>query len=87
MSREIIFEELGKLERILLLKAFDYDVDDKGYILTPTKMKIPSKEFPDNFIHINQVALIPGSLEVIDGTPISISRFIREKVEVNDSND
>lgn len=86
MPKNIIFEELNKEERILLLKAFDYDVDSEGFILSPSGSKIPSKEVPSTFIHINNVALTPGTLEVIDGTPTAISKFIRERLE-SDNND
>ena len=30
MTKTIIFEELGKEERILLLRAFEYDVDPEN---------------------------------------------------------
>ncbi len=81
MKKEIIFDELGGKERILLLRAFDYDVDKEGYVLNPSGSRIQSKENPLRFIHSKGASLIPGSLEVIDGTPPSISKFIRERVE------
>jgi len=83
MSKNIIFEELTKEERLLLLRAFDYDIDKKGNILTPSKMLIKSKESLDTFLNIDNIALTPGSLEIIEGTPISISKYLREKVEIN----
>jgi hypothetical protein len=85
MKKKIVFEELGKEERILLLRAFDYDVDSEGYIISPTGSKIPSKETPSTFLRVEDSALITGSLEVIDGTPTTISKFIREKVETAES--
>ncbi|MHA1916990.1 MAG: hypothetical protein ACTSUV_01600 [Candidatus Ranarchaeia archaeon] len=81
MSKDIIFEELGKKEKILLLRAFDYDVDNKGFIRSPTGVKIQSKETPGKYIKINDSALIPGSLDIIEGTPSSLSKFIRDRVE------
>lgn len=81
MTKEIIFEELGKKERILLLRAFDYDVDEEGCILDTFRARIPSKENPNEFLRVEAAALTPGSLEVRDGTPSSISRFIRELEE------
>ena len=80
-KKDILFEELNKKERILLLSAFDYDVDEKGYILKPSGEKIPSKETPDAFIKVESAMLVPGSLEVMDGTPTAISKFIRENME------
>lgn len=81
MPKNVIFEELDKDKKILLLRAFDYDVDSNGYVLTVSGSKIQSNENPSTFLHIDNVALTPGSLDVIDGTPTSISRFIREKLE------
>ena len=75
----IDFEELGKEERKILLRAFDYDVDDKGYILDRAGSRMKSKERPDEFLSVMNVALVPGSLDVIDGTPDSLSKYIREK--------
>jgi len=81
MHKEIIFEELGKKERTLLLRAFDYDVDKEGYIKSPSGTRIQSEETPGNFIHVEDSALVPGTLKVIEGTPTAILKFIREKVE------
>ncbi|MGA3289759.1 MAG: hypothetical protein ABSD42_05925 [Candidatus Bathyarchaeia archaeon] len=81
MPKKIIFEELTKEERTLLLRAFDYNVDSEGYILDQTGSKIPSEEAPLEFLKVDNSTLIPGSLGVIDGTPTSISKFIRMKVE------
>ena len=84
MAKEVIFEELGKKEKIILLEAFDYDVDPSGFILNAAREKIPSKEIPNQHLNIENVALVPGTLNVIDGTPSSISKFIREIDEKND---
>jgi hypothetical protein len=82
MRHDIRFEELGKPERVLLLRAFDYEVDSEGYILDPNGSRIPSTEIPGLFLHIEKVSLLPGSLKVMDGTPTAISKFIRERMDV-----
>jgi len=84
MPEKIVFEELSKEERTLLLRAFDYDVDSEGYILDQTGSKIPSEEIPSTFLKVEDATLIPGSLGVIDSTPTSIAKFIRMKVEVTE---
>jgi len=86
MSEQIIFQELGEKERILLLKAFDYDVDGEGYVLDLSKRRIKSNENPKKFIKAKFAALLPGSLKVVDGTPTAISEFIREQ-EVKEKGD
>lgn len=81
MSDNIQFEELGLDERILLLKAFGYDVDEDGFILNTAGFKISSKEIPYKYIEMQDALLAPGSLEILDGTPTSISQYLRERVE------
>ncbi|MBU4300815.1 MAG: hypothetical protein ABIF85_03540 [Nanoarchaeota archaeon] len=84
MKKDIKFETLGKDEKIILLRAFDYDVDSEEYVLTPNGGRIPSAEIPTKFLKLEEAAFIPGSLNIIDGTPASISKFIRETVEIRD---
>lgn len=79
MEQDLIIEELGEKERILLLRANNFDVDNEGYVLNPSKDRIPSKQNPKKFIEAKFACLIPGSLEVIDGTPVAISEFFRKK--------
>ncbi|MFH1802880.1 MAG: hypothetical protein ABH864_05540 [archaeon] len=86
MKKELIFEELGKNERTLLLRAFDYDVDGEGNVLDKNGKKITSNENPNKLIKAEFATLVPGSLEVIDGTPTALAKYLREKVE-SDGND
>jgi len=79
MAKELVFEKLTKEEAMLLLKAFDYDVDEAGCIVTPSGAKIRSDETPKEYLKLEEAALIPGSLDVIDGSAPSISKFIRER--------
>jgi hypothetical protein len=87
MAGKIIFEELGVKERTLLLRAFGYDVDEEGYILTPNHVKILSKEVPKSFLRVENTLLTPGgSLEILDGSTTSVSKFIIERVEKDANN-
>ena len=76
-------EELGIRERVLLLRAFDYDIDSEGFVLDPQGTKMRSDEDPKKYLKIGDVMIVSGagkSLEVLDGTPTSISKLLR-KVE------
>ncbi len=79
MEQELIIEELGEEERILLLRANNFDVDEEGYVMNSSRERIPSKQNPKKFIQAKFACLIPGSLEVLDGTPVAISEFFRKK--------
>jgi hypothetical protein len=85
MARDLVFEQLAEDETKLLLRVFDYDVDDEGYILSPSGSRIPSDEIPSQFLRAKEAALVAGSLKPIDGSPTSISKLIREEVEERDA--
>jgi hypothetical protein len=80
MSR-IIIEELSRKEKEILLKAYAYEVDDDGYIINLDGTRVSSQEQPLHGIHIDNVLLVPGSLEVLDGTAPAVAKYLRETVE------
>ncbi len=84
MSFDVQFEELGIPERTLLLKAFDFNVDSEGFILDPKGSRIRSDEDPRKYMRIEETMITSsarGTLEILDGTPTSISKFIRARAE------
>ena len=85
MGKEIVFEELGHRERILLLRANGYNVDHEDFILDESGRKISSKENPNKFLKSKFACLVSGSLYIIDGTLTAISELIR--TEGKDSKD
>lgn len=86
MKKEIIFEELEENERILLLRAFGYDVDNDGNVLDKNGNLLKSNEDPTKSIKAKFASLVPGSLEIIDGTPTALAKYLRER-EKSDGND
>lgn len=87
MEDGLVFEELGEKERILLLRANGYNVDDKGIILDEFGRKIPSKENPQKFLESKFACLVSGSLYILDGTPTAISELIRKEEEKDSKDD
>ena len=77
----IILEELPRESREVLLNAFDYGVDGEGFIINQNGKRIPSQENLTRGIHIDEVLLVPGSLDVLDGTPTAVAKYLREQVE------
>ena len=74
------FKELRLAERILLLRAFDYNVNAMGQVIDPEGSVMLSDETPAKCLMIEEVMIISwgrGSIEVLDGTPASISKFLR----------
>ncbi len=91
------FEELGIPERALLLRAFDYDIDEEGFILDPKGSKIRSDEDPKKYLTVEEAMIVSytgidivdarRTLEVLDGTPTSVSKFLRRVEEAEDEKD
>lgn len=74
------FEELGNEEKKLLLSAYNYEVDDNGIIidsLLKEPLMSPESQKP---IKLENASLLPGSMKIIDTTLLTISKFLREKI-------
>ena len=75
------FKELRLAERILLLRAFDYNVNAMGQIVDPNGLVMLSDEDPNKCLSIEEVMIISwgrGSIEVSDGSPTAVSKFLRK---------
>ncbi len=75
------FEELGEEEKKLLLRSFSFDVDSEGYIIDRELNERLYSPDTKSLIKFENAGLIPGSLKIIDTTPLTISKFLREKID------
>ena len=80
---ELIIDELSREEKILLLKAFNYDIDEDDKIVNVDGSLVLSQEQPLQGIHIDHVMMVPGSLKILDGTATAVSKHLREIFESN----
>ena len=85
MKEQIKFEELTDDEKKVLLSAFDYEVDKEGNIIDALLKEKIISEITRQPLTLKSAALITGSLKIIDSNPLSISRYLREETEKNDS--
>lgn len=81
MKKQIEFEELGLKEKELLLGAFGYKINDDGTLFDEELREPVFSKRHKGLINIKEAALIPGSLEVLDSDPVTLSEFLRVKVE------
>ncbi len=81
MRSDFQFEQLNNAEKRLLISAFGYEVDESGFVVDSLlKEKIRSNN--GGFIHLDKAALLPGSLKIMDSDPLTISKYLRENIEV-----
>ena len=79
------FEELGDAEKKLLLDAYNYEVDEKGIIVDSLLKEPVVSEDIKKPIFLENASLLPGSLKIINTTPLTISKFLREKIELKEN--
>ncbi len=81
LAKDFKFEELSDEAKKILLSAFGYEVNEEGHIIDALlKERVTSKNTREP-LTIKNVALLPGSLRVVDADPLTISRYIREELE------
>ncbi len=79
--KEFEFAELTDDEKKVLLSAHGYGVDEEGRIYdTLLKENIISNR-TNQPLTLKDAAFMPGSLKIIDSDPLTISRYLREKIE------
>ena len=79
--KDFQFQELKDDEKKILLSAFDYSVDEEGNIIDNTLNEKVLSKASKNPINIKNVALLGGSLIVTDSDPLTLSRYLRERIE------
>jgi hypothetical protein len=72
------FEQLGIEEKKLLLRAYNYDVDQDGIIIDRLLNEPVFAADTQRVVTLENASLIPGSLKIIDTTPLTISKLLRE---------
>ncbi|MFH1133021.1 MAG: hypothetical protein V1735_00875 [Nanoarchaeota archaeon] len=79
------FEELGDEEKKLLLKAYNYEVNEDGIICDSLLKEPVISQDTQRPIKLKNASLFPGSMKIIDTTPLTISKFLREKIELKEN--
>jgi len=70
--------QLNINERIKVLDKLGYIVNEKGNIVNKsTKKGLKCKYGGDN-VHINTAAILPGSLLIINATPLTMAEYFVE---------
>ena len=68
--------QLDNNQRVAILKKLGYTIDEKGFI-TKNKKRVKCK-YSDEPVHINNAAVLPGSVEVINANPITMAEYFLE---------
>ena len=78
----IKYEKIDLTEKILFHRAFDYDVDEEGFIINITGSRIPSDEVLYKYLKCEDAMIAlryHTCLKISDGTSASISGLLRAR--------
>jgi len=75
------FVKLTDEQKLNLLKALDYDVDSKGFIIdTKTGKKIVCK-YTEKPVLFKDASILPGSTIIVNTSLITLSEYIYDYLE------
>ncbi len=77
-SLELI--ELNVSERVKALERLGYLLNNEGYVLGKDNKEITC-DYTKEKVHIKTAAILPGSLLIINATPLSMARYFIEHPE------
>ncbi len=77
-SLELI--ELNVSERVKALERLGYSLNNEGYVLDKDNKEITC-DYTNERVHIKTAAILPGSLLIINATPLSMARYFIEHPE------
>jgi hypothetical protein len=78
---EIKLVQLGNDERISVLKKLGHDLDNDGYVLEKKSKNRLICKYSKEVIHINNAAILPGSLIIINANPITMAEYFLDNLK------
>jgi len=73
--------KLNDEQKSILLKALDYGIDSKGFIIeTKTNKKVLCK-YTNKPVSLNNASILPGSTIIINTSLITLSEYTSEYLE------
>ncbi len=74
---ELELIELSTNDIQLTLERLGYFIDEQGYVLNSNKKEVTCK-YTQERVHIKTAAILPGSLLIINATPLSMAQYFLE---------
>lgn len=80
--REVKFQSLSEGEKLELLKALGYDVDEEGFIVNPDGSLHKGKYTGEEVLFENAF-IMPGSTVIDTASSVTLSKYIGEYIETD----
>lgn len=75
---ELKLIQLNNHRRKEVLEKLGYSVNQDGFVSNPRTKKEVVCKYTKQKVHINTAAILPGSVEVINATPLSMAQYFIE---------
>ena len=72
--------ELNISQRLKVLEKLGYSIDEQGYILDKDNRELICN-YSEERVHIKTAAILPGSLLIINATPLTMAKYFIEHPE------
>lgn len=72
---DIQLVQLNNDERLIVLEKLGYVLDSEGYVIYKETGKRAICKYSKDIIHINNAAILPGSVIVINANPITMAEY------------
>ena len=70
--------QLSNEDRIKALSKLGYIINEEGYVIDKSTKKEVRCKYSEEKVHINTAAILPGSLLVINATPLTMAEYFVE---------
>ena len=69
---------LNNEDRLVVLKKLGYELNDVGYVISSKTKKELICKYSGEKIHINNAAILPGSVIIINANPLTMAEYFIE---------
>jgi len=79
---QINLVQLNNKNRLLALQKLGYDLNDEGFVIDKNNSNTEVIcKYSREKVHINTAAILPGSVVVINATPITMAQYFLDRDE------
>jgi len=76
---ELQLIQLSNADRLRAFNKIGFSVDSEGYVISKSSKKEVKCKYSGEKVHINTAAILPGSLLIINATPLTMAEYFAEQ--------
>lgn len=76
---ELKLVQLNNEDRIKALDKLGFELNSEGFVIKKSTKKEVMCKYSGEKVHINTAAILPGSLLIINATPLTMAEYFAEQ--------